>query len=230
MNAIKKNIPNAITSLNLLSGCMAITFAFLNGPSLWVALFIALAAVFDLFDGMVARILKVSSPIGADLDSLADVISFGLAPAVYLFTFMLALTHSFWASAPIFILTVFAAVRLAKFNNDERQHTSFIGLPVPANALFWVGYISLLDKVNMFKDLPLALFLIYPFVALMSYLMVSEIPMFSLKVKSIAFKGNESRYALIATSIILVAILGVAGFAPAMILYILLSLFSRKSK
>lgn len=228
MNAIKKNIPNTITCLNLLSGCMAITYTFVEGPSLWVAFFIALAAVFDLFDGMVARILKVSSPIGADLDSLADVISFGLAPAAYLFSVIFSSYSNFYIAFPVFLLAAFAAVRLAKFNNDERQHTSFIGLPVPANALFWIGFISLLERANLFSNMGLALILIYSFVVLMSYLMVSEVPMFSLKVKSVAFKGNESRYLLIIASAVLLIWLGVAGFAPAMILYILLSLFSKR--
>ena len=145
MNAIVKNIPNSITCLNLLSGCFACIFAF-QGQYDWVALCIGLSALFDFLDGMAARLLHAYSPLGKELDSLADLISFGLAPGLMVMHLMaynstfhgMAEYQSWWALSAL-LIPVFSALRLAKFNIDTRQTTSFIGLPVPANALFWIG-------------------------------------------------------------------------------------------
>ena len=140
---MKKHIPNTITCGNLVSGCIAITFALYGNPSM-ALLWIVVGAVFDFFDGMTARLLHVSSPIGKELDSLADVVTFGVAPSAMLF-FQLGIMEypsvleSYRNVLPYcaFLMAAFSALRLAKFNLDERQTTSFIGLPTPANALFW---------------------------------------------------------------------------------------------
>ena len=147
MNAITKNIPNSITCLNLLSGCFACLFAY-KGEYDIVALCIGLSALFDFLDGMAARLLHAYSPMGKELDSLADLISFGLAPGFMAMHFMLYdsvfhginASYQIWCALSALLIPVFSALRLAKFNIDARQTTSFIGLPVPANALFWIDF------------------------------------------------------------------------------------------
>ena len=141
--SIKKHIPNTITCCNLISGCIATSFAFGGSPKL-ALLWIIIGAMFDFFDGMSARLLHVSSPIGKELDSLADDVTFGVAPATIVFSQLYVMEYpSFLESLrPVlpyaaFIIAAFSALRLAKFNLDERQSTSFIGVPTPANALFW---------------------------------------------------------------------------------------------
>ncbi len=224
---IKKHIPNAVTCLNLLAGCVAIVAdLYWQMPNVAVLAIVA-AAVFDLFDGMLARALKVSSNIGADLDSLADVVSFGVAPSIHLF----AMLNRFESLSPVctlpaFFIAAFAAIRLAKFNNDTRQSESFIGLPVPANALFWISFVALIEP------LPLVwwqmLLLSYAFVLLFSYLMVCELPMLSFKVHSLAWRGNELRYILVLASLLFLFLFQMGGFAPAILLYVVLALFANR--
>lgn len=224
---IKKHIPNSITCLNLLSGALAIIYILREGNLEVASWLIILAAVFDFFDGLIARALGVSSPIGKDLDSLADIISFGLAPA-------LLVSQALWSSGaetlegfPPLLIAAFAALRLAKFNNDTRQATSFIGLPVPANALFWIGLASVLPELRVAMGDTLLLTSVYTLVALFSFLMVSELPMFSFKLK----KGLQLRellpqLILIAVSLLAFAFLGTFGCAVAIVAYILLSVLS----
>ena len=231
-NVIKNNIPNTVTCLNLFSGCIACVMAFEARYDL-ALLFIILSAVFDFFDGMLARVLNAHSIIGKDLDSLADDVSFGVAPSLIVFSLLKEMYYpaSMEFIAPYlpyaaFLISVFSALRLAKFNNDTRQTSSFIGLPVPANALFWgsfvVGAHDFLVSENCH---PVYILLL---VCLFSWLLVSEIPMFSLKVKSLAWKGNELRYILIACAIIFEAIWGFLGISGTILLYIVLSIFNKK--
>ncbi|WP_282918019.1 CDP-diacylglycerol--serine O-phosphatidyltransferase [Porphyromonas macacae] len=227
---IRKNIPNAITSLNLLSGALSLVFS-LYLKQLHIAVwFIVAAAVFDFFDGLVARMLHVVSPIGKELDSLADVISFGVAPAALIFAAFAPAANSsseLLLCLPIFITSVFAGIRLAKFNVDTRQATSFLGLPVPSNALFWIGFFALGTSYGYFSrpvavDIPV--FLMCFFTILMSCLMVSEVPMFSLKVKNFGWRGNERQYLLILSALAFFLLFGWGGFAPTIIVYVFLSL------
>lgn len=219
---IKKHIPNAITCLNLLSGALAVVYA-LHVQRLDIASWlIVLAAVFDFFDGLVARALGVTSPIGKDLDSLADVLSFGLAPAI-------VMSQGLWHSGASFeegliplIITAFAALRLAKFNNDTRQTTSFIGLPVPSNALFWIGLQSVLPSLKLLVGHTTMLTLVAILVALFCYLMVSELPMFSFKLKGL--KGSTNQIALVIISLVAILYWGAFGFSVAILAYILLSI------
>ena len=195
MNAITKNIPNSITCLNLLSGCFACLFAY-KGEYDIVALCIGLSALFDFLDGMAARLLHAYSPMGKELDSLADLISFGLAPGFMAMHFMLydsvfhGINDSYqiWWALSALLIPVFSALRLAKFNIDARQTTSFIGLPVPANALFWIGIcqagLQIEDKACGYAIVCL--------VILFSFLLISEIPMFSFKIQELEVKRKLS--------------------------------------
>lgn len=221
---MKKHIPNLITCLNLLSGALAIVYTFTEGAESWLPVYcIILAAVFDFFDGLVARALGVSSPIGKDLDSLADVISFGLAPAVLIFHALQLTGASFLAAVPVLLIAPGAALRLAKFNNDTRQTTSFIGLPVPANALFWIGLYASLPSLALLIEGAARLWLIYVLVGILVYLMLSEIPMFSFKIKSWELKALRPQIILIVTSLCALVFLGLGGFSVIVLAYVLLS-------
>ena len=194
-NSIKRHIPNTVTCLNLFSGCIACFMAFQARYELALT-FIILSAVFDFFDGMLARVLHAFSPIGKDLDSLADDISFGAAPSFVVFSLFKEMHYpgSMEWLAPYlpyaaFLISVFSALRLAKFNNDTRQTSSFIGLPVPANALFWG---ALTVGAHDFLISPACNpFYLLVVVLLFSWLLVSEIPMFSLKFKNLSWKDNK---------------------------------------
>lgn len=221
----KKHIPNSITCLNLISGCIATYWAF-QGDAQLALLFIVIGAVFDFFDGMVARLLHVSSPIGKELDSLADDITFGFAPSAIVFNFLVPLTTHLSPIIPYlaFIMAAFSALRLAKFNLDERQALGFIGLPTPANALFWGSLLVGLGEE--IATLPYAGYLILAGVLISSYLLVSEIPMFALKFKSWGWQGNEVKYIFLLTCIPLLLLLEVSGLAAIIAWYVILSVVS----
>ena len=203
--SVKKHIPNAITCCNLFSGCVACVMAF-SGKFELAMLFIVLGAVFDFFDGMVARLLGVSSPLGVQMDSLADDITFGLAPAMVIFSFMNgvlvypAFLGAFASVLPYFafLIAVFSACRLAKFNIDTRQTTSFIGLPTPANALFWSSLI--VGGKEWLLGYEHAWALLIALICLFSYFLISEIPMFSMKFKNLSWKSNKRRYTFLVVS------------------------------
>ncbi len=232
MNVIVRNIPNSITCLNLLSGCLACIYAF-KGDYNAVALFIGLSALFDFMDGLAARLLHAYSDLGKELDSLADLISFGLAPGLMVFYF-LQHNSSFQNFEPAqwqtllcyaaLLIPVFSGLRLAKFNIDTRQTTSFLGLPVPANALFWIG----LCYTGLAASTPLNGYLVIALVMLFSWLLVSEIPMFSLKFKNLNFKENATRYLLLVSAIVLLALLQLRGLAAVIGLYIILSILTAR--
>ena len=215
------NIPNTITCLNLISGCIATYWAF-QGDYRMALLFIVIGAVFDFFDGMVARLLHVSSPIGKELDSLADDITFGFAPSAIIFSYLSHLTSYISPLIPYlaFIMAAFSALRLAKFNLDERQALGFIGLPTPANALFWGALISGLHGYNIhFEGIEWCILI---GVIVSSYLLISEIPMFALKFKTWGWKGNEIKYIFLLTCIPML-FLGIFGLAAIIAWYVILS-------
>ena len=216
------NIPNIITCLNLISGCIATYWAF-QGDYRMALLFIVIGAVLDFFDGMVARLLHVSSPIGKELDSLADDITFGFAPSAIIFSYLSALTaNSQWPIAFLaFIMAAFSALRLAKFNLDERQALGFIGLPTPANALFWGALIGGLHGNEIyFEGME---WCIIVGILISSYLLISEIPMFALKFKTWGWKGNEIKYIFLLTCIPMLLFLGIFGLAAVIAWYVILS-------
>ena len=221
--SIKKHIPNTITCCNLVSGCVAINYAFLGLPKM-ALLWIIIGAVFDFFDGMTARLLGVSSPIGKELDSLADVVTFGVAPSTILFWQLGVLDYPAMLEPlrPVlpffaFVMAAFSALRLAKFNLDERQSTSFIGLPTPANALFWGSLVIASPSLLVDGGGSVVVFMVL--ILLSSYLLVCELPMFALKFKHWGFKGNEVKYLFVVTSVVVLVAAtvmhGVAGLLEA---------------
>ena len=232
-NIITRNIPNSITSCNLFCGCIASYMAF-GGDFRMAMLFIVLGAVFDFFDGMTARLLKVSSPIGKELDSLADNITFGLAPSAIVFSLFKEVSMPDFLSGIseyvpycAFIISVFSALRLAKFNLDERQTSSFIGMPTPANALFWSSLAISLHENDGFMQVFNALYLLL-LVVVMSLLLVSELPMFALKFKNLSFQSNKIRYIFLLVSVLLLVFWGITGLAAVILWYILLSVITYK--
>lgn len=230
---IKKYIPNSITCMNVLCGTISILAASHPDRMLaglpgwqWSILFIILAATADFFDGFAARMLHVSSPIGADLDSLSDQVSFGVAPAMLL-AFSLYGNTPLWMVFLPAILPVATALRLAKFNIDTRQTTGFLGMPVPANAVFWIGYVAYLHSGTEWLANPWILIASLVFI---SWFMVSEVPMISFKFKTWGFRENMARYLLIIGSAGLLLTLRLPGMLWIIILYALMSLiFARKS-
>ena len=226
-NIITRNIPNTITCCKLISGCIATLSAFMGETHL-ALLWIIIGAVFDFFDGMSARLLHVSSSIGKELDSLADDITFGMAPAAIVFYEMEIMDYPAFL-APIqpyvpfvaFLIAAFSALRLAKFNLDERQAMGFIGLPTPANALFWgallVGARDFIENTSWILPVVVCMIL------LSCWLLVSEIPMFALKFKHWGWKGNQVKYLFLITCVPLLIVFGVTAFAIIIAWYVLLS-------
>ena len=196
-------------------------------------LWIIIGAIFDFFDGMSARLLHVSSPIGKELDSLADDITFGMAPAAIVFYEMGIMEYPAFL-APVqpympfvaFLIAAFSALRLAKFNLDERQAMGFIGLPTPANALFWgallVGAGDIIENTTWMVPVVIVMIL------LSCWLLVSEIPMFALKFKHWGWKGNEVKYLFLITCVPLLIVFGVTAFAIIIAWYVLLSALVNK--
>lgn len=238
MKFIIRQIPNLITSLNLVSGSVAIIFA-IDGHLVWAAIFICAAAVFDFLDGFAARALKAYSEIGKELDSLADVVSFGVAPGAILFT--LLEFSLFGKNDPIheisgkwfewlilfsaFLLPVFGAIRLARFNTNTSDENFFRGLPIPANGIFWAAmglmlqspkYADLLPMVYTTKNLVLLSIF-------MSGMMVIYMPMFSMKPKSLRLSENWYRYLFLGLSALIIIFLNIYGLALIIFLYILLN-------
>lgn len=226
-NIIVRNIPNSITCCNLISGCIATYNAFL-GDIRMALLWIIVGAVFDFFDGMSARLLKVSSPIGKELDSLADDITFGFAPSAIIFyelsimeypseLLMLKPYLPYFA----FVMAAYSALRLAKFNLDERQSLGFIGLPTPANALFWgalfVGAQDFMESTVYM--LPVVLLMI----CVSCWLLIAEVPMFALKFKQWGWKGNEVKYIFLISCLPLLMIFGITAFSVIIAWYVVLS-------
>ena len=215
-----------ITCCNLISGCIATYWAFCG---VWdvALLFIVIGAVFDFFDGMSARLLGVSSPIGKELDSLADDITFGFAPSAIIFDFMKGgVEYLPWHYLIYiaFLMAAFSALRLAKFNLDERQSMGFIGLPTPANALFWGAL--LVGAGDWLLSSPYLYYAVVAGMLLSCWLLVSEVPMFALKFKSWGFKGNEIKYVFVLTSAVLIILFHIIGIAIVIAWYILLSILT----
>lgn len=185
---MKRHIPNLITCCNLLCGCVAVLMA-TQGAFFYAFLLMLLGAFFDFFDGMAARRLGVSGPMGVQMDSLADDITFGLAPAMMLCCYLRPLLG--WWCLLALLMAAFAAVRLAKFNIDERQTTSFLGLATPANAIFWGSLCCMPYALLAWDGMP---WLLLVFSLVSGLLMVSEIPFLSLKFKSFTWHDNQDKY------------------------------------
>ncbi len=218
-------------------GCVALIFVF-EGSKHLAAIFIGFAVMFDFMDGFLARLLKAKSNIGKDLDSLSDLISFGLVPATVVFMYMLdsnnlpIISSTIWLAAfPAFLITVFSAIRLAIFNNDLRQTDSFIGVPTPANAAFFMSFPLILEYSSPGTPIYLAIQLLTAnyynlliLVIISSVLLVSNIQLFALKFKTYGIKENYISYLFLLITLLLVFILFIQAIPVIVIFYIILSL------
>jgi CDP-diacylglycerol---serine O-phosphatidyltransferase len=225
---VKKHLPNGITCANLFSGCVGIVFAF-QGELIVAAYAIFLSAIFDFFDGLASRVLKSFSGIGKDLDSLADIVSFGVLPAVIMYQLFLQAHQihdlSPWLDFTAFLIAVFSALRLAKFNVDTRQAESFIGLPTPANAILIASFPIIISSHNPYYTPYLVNpYILLGFTIVMCFLLVAEIPMMSLKFKNSDFNANIYRYLLLLFSAILILFFKFAAVPLVILLYISLSI------
>jgi CDP-diacylglycerol--serine O-phosphatidyltransferase len=229
---LKQHIPNAITCGNLVSGCLSILFLTHNMP-VKAAIMIFVAGLFDFLDGFAARLLHAHSPIGADLDSLSDVVSFGVAPGFIMYWLM---SRSFdlpqWCIAGInvlpclaFLLPVFSAIRLAKFNIDSTQKTTFRGIPAPGMAIFIASLPLALSQVHHLKDGVLSYWACLGIALIFSFMMVSRLRFFSFKMKSAKWKGNEVRWIFLLVTITSFVIFKWISLPFVMMFYVLLSIF-----
>lgn len=224
---MSKHIPNLLTISNLICGCIALYLTF-QGELVFTAYFIGLAAIFDFMDGAAARLLNVSNPIGKELDSLADMVSFGLVPGSVVFHLLEKSPLSQYSFMAL-VIPIFSAYRLAKFNVDENQNENFIGLPTPANCLVFVS-IPLITTFNAestiayLVEIPEILLII---TVLMSLALVSRINMFSIKFKNFKLQDNKFRFFLITMSIILLTWLEFSAIPIIILLYILMSIVKR---
>ncbi len=232
--SIIRHTPNVITLLNLVAGCLSIVSAF-EGNLQIAGILILVAAVFDFFDGFTARLLGAYSPLGKELDSLSDVVSFGIAPAMILFHLLKSalgipvsegLLSGHYILAVPFIMAAFSSLRLGIFNLDERQTSSFIGLPTPANALLTVGLVFGLNSGwnSIFSIITSSSIALVVLVLVQSALLVSEIPMFSLKLKSLKFSVAYKQITLIVGAVVFIAIFQTAALSLVILLYIILSI------
>ena len=225
---MKKHIPNAITCAHLFTGSTGIVFAF-HGRLNYAAYAVFIAAFFDFLDGMAARLLKVHSDLGKQLDSLADMVSFGVLPSVIIY-------HLFylpnedpnnlnWLYFGAFFIAVFSALRLAKFNIDTRQSNSFIGLPTPASAMFSASFPLILLQGNAsFTDIILSHWFLYTFIVINCWLLVAELPLLSLKFKNLGFAENIYRYVLLIFAAICLVIFKFAAIPVIIFFYVILSI------
>ena len=229
---LKKHIPNALTCGNLLSGCFSILFI-ASGMPIKAALMIIVAGLFDFLDGFAARLLKAHSPIGADLDSLSDVVSFGVAPGMIMCYMMnnaldlprITLDGIDLMPCLAFLLPIFAAIRLARFNIDETQHVAFRGIPAPAMAIFVASLPLALGQAGHLTDGALGFWACLGITLLLSFMMVSNMRCFSFKMKSLTWKGNEVRWIFLAVAIVGFVVFRWLALPFIMVLYVLMSVF-----
>ena len=235
---MKKHIPNSITLINLFCGCCALANVF-YGQFVQAFWFFLAGGIADYLDGMVARKLKVNSELGKELDSIADMVSFGVVPGAI---FYMLLAKGFkgpdvlpiqltLAAAPAFLIAVFAGLRLAKFNLDTRQNENFIGLNTPSATIFAVGLMLIFhyDSYGL-AELVTNPILLYALIVILCYLLVSEIPMFSFKFKNLTWKGNEARLLFAIVAVLLLIFLKEAAFSIGIIFYILFSIIDNLTK
>ena len=242
---MKKFIPNGITILNLLCGCIGAVYAF-NDSLILAGMYVALGIFFDFFDGLAARVLNVSSELGKQLDSLADMVTSGLVPGIVMCQLLADATghgdallgvndDASWSSATTlfkeitflgFFITAASAYRLANFNIDTRQSDSFIGVPTPANAIFIIslGILAQVGEVNWVYDMLSNPYVLIVITLLSCYALNAEIPLFALKFKQRGFKGNEIRYVFLLLSVVAIMVLQLYAIPCIIVLYVLMSL------
>lgn len=227
MNSILRNIPNTVTLINLTAGCVATALSFRGDTTLgslpawqWSCIFIAIAAVADFLDGFFARLLHAYSALGKELDSLSDLVSFGVAPAMLLMNVIGLHGAPEWMQWLTLAIPMGGALRLARFNVDTRQTTSFIGMPIPSNAIFWIGFCFMLYSGTDVLMNPV----VFPAILIAEcWLMISPLRLFSMKFKNYSWKDNAPRYVLAIALIIFICTMGVAGLMWFIIFYIILA-------
>ncbi|MCF8235982.1 MAG: CDP-diacylglycerol--serine O-phosphatidyltransferase [Bacteroidales bacterium] len=224
--SIKKHVPNLITLANLVLGCLSIVFAF-SGRLFDAGVMILFAAFADFLDGSAARVLRAQSPIGKQLDSLADVISFGLAPAVIIFHLFEAANLQWdWLKYASLIIPVFSALRLARFNIDSEQSEFFRGLPVPANGILVASFpmiIHLEPSSSWITNLLIDQWFLLAYTIVFSLLLVSRIPLISLKFANSSWKENQLRFILVGCAILLMALFYIKAIPLIILLYFMVS-------
>ena len=234
---MKKHIPNFLTLLNLVCGTTAIVFS-IEGNWRWAVFLILVAALFDFLDGLAARLLKAYSDVGKQLDSLADMVTFGVLPAIMLYLIYQQLfigdLHGIFEKPfmqliillTVLIIPAFSAIRLARFNTAESNGSYFFGLATPAHALFWTGiYWQIMKEDQLFQH-EISVWFIWIIHILLAFQMILPIPMFSLKFESFALRGNVVRYFFLLLSLVIIAIAGIPGLPLIVLIYILLSLIN----
>jgi len=228
-----RHIPNVLTCLNLLCGCIGVVEAFHNNIIISCGL-IGIALIFDFFDGFAARLLKVSSPIGRDLDSLADMVTFGLLPSIIIYQLLMQSIPDLmgiWKAYPAFLIAIFSAIRLAKFNNDPRQSDSFIGVPTPANALLIASLpVIVLTQDEYWKTLIVNTNNLLLLTVVMCYLLIAEIKLIALKFKSFGWQGNEFRYSFLVLTVLLLVFFKILAIPLILVIYIILSVAANLTK
>ena len=215
---MKKYIPNTITSLNLFSGCIGVVMA-MNGEFLYAFYCVLASGIFDFFDGMSARLLKVKSLMGKELDSLADVISFGFLPGVIIYMLLKDSVTNPYIPYFAFLIPVFSALRLAKFNIDSRQTTDFIGVNTPMNTFVIVSLPFIVLKFPVLQN-P---WILCAITLVSSLLLVSEIKFFSMKMNSISWSENKFKYLFLMVSLMLIIWLKFLAFPIVLVLYLIFS-------
>ncbi len=223
---IKKHVPNTITLLNLFCGCIALV-SIAKGDFYGGFIFVCLGIFLDFFDGFFARLFKVSSPLGLQLDSLADMVTSGVVPGYVMYSMFAMMTDNVYVPFIGFVITLGACFRLANFNIDERQTDSFIGLPTPANALFFLS-LPLIPKSMLVIELFTNLWFLIVISLLSAYIMNAEIPLFSLKIKKLNFKDNMLPIVFLFLSVLLLLFLQFSGIPLVILMYILLSIINNK--
>lgn len=221
-NVLTKNIANATTCLNLLGGCMAIICAFRSEEPLWglrgfewAYIFIAIAAVADFMDGFSARMLHAYSQLGKELDSLCDLVSFGVAPAMLVFNIAGQEVDMDWVKWSALLIPVCGALRLARFNVEAADNEFFKGLPIPANAVFWIGFTSFMVEPGLVNG-----WIVLAAVVAVSYMMVSPVKLFTLKFSHAGWRGNQARWLLVVAAVVLLAFCGLSGLMWLVVYYI----------
>ena len=243
LKVLASYIPNFITLINLFMGCLSIVFAF-QGKLMMAASLIFVAGLFDFFDGFAARALKAYSEMGKSLDSLADQVSFGLAPSVILYqililavvrlnpayTFENASLLEYAVTFSAFLIAAFSALRLAKFNIDERQTNSFIGVPTPANAFLIASFPFILANSEAGKEILLNIYVLIPLIVFLSLLLTSEIPMLSLKIKNLKWEDNKALFVLSGVSFLLLIFLKTMAIPFIFCTYLIISMVDNSLK
>lgn len=235
---MKRHIPNLLTLLNLACGTTAIVLS-LEGQWQWAVYLILMASVLDFLDGFAARMLNAYSETGKQLDSLADMVTFGILPAVFIYTLFKALflnradgISSFHDSlqwvvlVSVLIVPALSAIRLARFNTESGDGAFFRGLPTPAHALFWTGIFWQFMESGTLFGTPLNLFFLWAIMFIMAFHMVLPVPMYSLKFTHFRIRGNLIRYLLIISAVVILLLTGLSGLSLVILTYILLSLLN----